>query len=115
MNIVGTFEVSTSGIFKFANHHLLLLVHVFEVLSIMKSQNKSRKLILNKFLQVQLYLQFAVMDKTGVEVLFSVLCFSLSYFYQKTAYLRDREQPGILKSYLQGLFCTCMLYRQLEG
>jgi len=55
------------------------------------------------------------MDKTGVEVLFSVLCFSLSYFYQKTAYLRDSEQPGILKSYLQGLFCTYMLYRQLEG
>ncbi|XP_045162784.2 uncharacterized protein LOC123527417 isoform X3 [Mercenaria mercenaria] len=28
---------------------------------------------------------------------------NLKYFYESTAFLRDREQPGILKSYLQGL------------
>ncbi|XP_060594531.1 uncharacterized protein LOC132748885 isoform X2 [Ruditapes philippinarum] len=28
---------------------------------------------------------------------------NLEYFYQRTAYLRDREQPSIMKTYLQGL------------
>ena len=49
---------------------------------------------------MKVYINAFISQKTVVRMTLSLYCYR--NFYKRTAYIRDLEQPGIMKTYIQG-------------